>query len=304
MIQLELFHHCVHTDFDLPPSSGHPDLIIPQATLVEAALSYPFLMNEMLAFAALHLAHLNPAKARLYKHHAVGLQTHALSIFNREMTKVNRENGKAVMLFSWLMTLHTLHETAEPVDVGGYLDRFAHYMQLHRGVRNITADSWQAMLDSDMRLMLLEASKVINNVDSGSHTVELEGFIRDSEGLNDDEKSVCQDALKRIQWFLGKVDGPEKQHPSHTATFLSLISWPVVIDVDFLRLVSERTPEALLVLSYYAIMLHLCRDVWVIGVSGQLLIQSVRLHLDDKLHRWLDWPEEMMDTLSYSADDC
>lgn len=298
MIQLELFHHCVNSDFDLPSSSESPEMTANPAMIVETALSCPYLMNELLAFAALHLAHLDPTKARFYKHHAVGLQTHALSIFNREMTKVNRENCIAVLLFSWLMTLHTLHETTDSADTLGYLDRFAHYMKLHRGVRNITAEAWQMMIESDMGFLLRSNSKVIDYVDSGSHTAELGGFIRDSERLNADEKSFCQDALNRIQWYLSKVDGPEKQHPSHITTFLSLISWPVVINVDFLRLVSERSPEALLVLSYYAIILHLCRDVWVIGISGQLLIQSVRLHLDDELHQRLDWPEKMMDTLS------
>ncbi|KAI1779305.1 hypothetical protein F4818DRAFT_246462 [Hypoxylon cercidicola] len=298
MIQLELFHHCMHSGFDLPSSSEHPGMVIPPAMLVEIALSYPFLMNEMLAIAALHLAHLHPTKARTYRHHAVGLQTHAMSIFNREMTKVNSENGTAVLLFSWLMTLHTLHDTRNSVDIHGFLDRFAHFMQLHRGVRTITAEAWQSILESDMGFILRENSKVVDNLDSGSHTAELEAYIRDSQRLNADEKSVCQDALNRIQWCLNRIDGPEKQHPSHFSTFLSLISWSVVIKVDFLRLVSERNPEALLVLSYYAMILYLCRDVWVIGISGQLLIQSVRLHLDEEFHQWLDWPEKMMNTLS------
>ncbi|KAI1766300.1 hypothetical protein GGR53DRAFT_464536 [Hypoxylon sp. FL1150] len=161
------------------------------------------------------------------------------------------------------------------MDASGFLDRFAQYMQLYRAVRNITAEAWHLILESDMGSVLRKTSKVMNN------------------------KSVCQDALKKIHWVLSRVDGPEKQHPSDFAMFLSFMSWPVVIDVDFLRLVSDRTPEALLALSHYAILLHLCRDIRVIGASGQLPTQSVRLHLDDKLHGWLEWPERMMDTLSY-----
>ncbi|KAI1140853.1 hypothetical protein F5Y05DRAFT_289225 [Hypoxylon sp. FL0543] len=297
MTHMKLFHHCVHTDFDLPPSSENPDKSFSSALIIEAALSYPFLMNEMLAFAALHLAHLEPAKAHLYKHHAVGLQTHALSQFNQEMTRVTRENGIAILVFAWFMTLHTLHDTMESAEPYGFLDRFLHYMQLHRGVRAVTASAWNMMIESKMGFVLQEASKVIENLRSGPQTAELKNCIQESSTLRDEEKSTCKDALERIQWFLSRIDGTEAKDPSLVITFLSLISWPVIIDADFLRLVSERTPEALLVLSYYAIPLYLCRKVWVVGHAGQLLFQSVRLHLDEKWHKWLEWPAEMLGTL-------
>ncbi|KAI1379825.1 hypothetical protein F4677DRAFT_295895 [Hypoxylon crocopeplum] len=305
MTQLELFYHCINNDFDLPPASENPEKAFPPTILVETALSYPFLMNELLAFAALHLAHLNPARAHFYRHQAVGLQTNALSIFNCEMTGVNQENCTAVLFFNWFMTLHTLCETKDSADAQGFLDRFVHYMQLHRGVKAVTAAAWNHMLGSEMGYMLQEASRVMEHVDSGTHTVELKNCIDNSEGLSDEEKSICNDALDRIQWFLSRVDGMRDSPPSLVATFMPMISWSVIIDAQFLRLVSEMTPEALLILSYYAILLHMCRDIWVIGNIGQLLVQTVRLHLEDKWHIWLEWPEEMMNTMSstYPVDE-
>ncbi|KAI0138110.1 hypothetical protein F4776DRAFT_79265 [Hypoxylon sp. NC0597] len=298
MTHMRLFHHCVNSDFDLPPSSEDPEKSHSPSMIVEAALSYPFLMNEMLAFAALHLAHLEPAKARFYKHHAVGLQTHALSIFNREMTKVTRENCIAILMFTWFMTLHTLNETTESADTYGFLDRFVHYMQLHRGVRAVTAEAWHMMIESKMGFVLQEAEKIIEYTNSGAQTAELKTCIQESDTLSDGEKATCKDAVERIQWFLSRIDGTEMSDPSLVTTFLSLISWPVIIEADFLRLVSERTPEALLVLSYYAIPLYLCRNIWVVGPAGQLLFESVRLHLDVNWHKWLDWPAEMMNSLA------
>ncbi|KAI0385244.1 hypothetical protein F5Y04DRAFT_247276 [Hypomontagnella monticulosa] len=297
MTHLELFHHSFTSNFDLPPTSENPEKNMSPSMIVETALSYPFLMSEMLAVAALHLAHLRPEKAQFYKHHAVGLQTHALGIFNREMTKVTRENCVAILLFTWFMTLHTLCETTESPDVPGFLDRFIHYMQLHRGVRAVTGEAWQLMLESKMGFVLQEAARLLDHIGSGTHTTEIKECIQKSETLRDDEKLTCTDGLDRIQWFLSKVDGPEEKDPSLVATFLSLTSWPVIINADFLRLASKRTPEALLVLSYYAIPLHLCRNIWVIGSTGRLLIQSVRLHLDEKWHKWLDWPETLMENM-------
>ncbi|KAI1392405.1 uncharacterized protein F4822DRAFT_128590 [Hypoxylon trugodes] len=295
MTQLELFRHAViKGDFDLPPAPEESVRMAPPSVAIETAMSYPFLMNEVLAFAALHLSHIKPEKAQFYKHHAVGLQTHALGIFNREMTKVTGENCMAILIFTWFMTLHTIFETTESKDIYGFLDRLIHSMQLHRGVRAVTAEAWHMMLDSDMGYVLREATKLLDYVDSGIHTDELKNFILGSTTLKDDEKTVCKCGLERIQWFLKRTDGGKKQDPSRSTMFVSMMSWPVMIDADFLRLISERVPEALLVLAYYAIPLHLCRDIWVIGEAGQLLIQSVRMHLDEKWHKWLDWPEEIM----------
>lgn len=288
----------MNSDFDLPPSSENPDKSLSPSMVVDAALSYPFLMNEMLAFAALHLAHIEPSKAGFYKHHAVGLQTHALSLFNREMIKVTRENGIAVLIFTWFMTRHTLRETTEEPDPYGFLDRFLYYMQVHRGVRAVTAEAWLMMLESKIGFVLLEGAKVVQYTHPGPQTAELAKYIQGSDTLSDNDKATCKDALERVQWFLSRIDGGETKDPSPGATYLSLIAWPAVIEGDFLRLVSERIPEALLVLAYYAIPLHLCRNIWVVGPAGQLLLQSVRLHLDEKWHKWLDWPAEMLDSLS------
>ncbi|KAI8966099.1 RTA1-domain-containing protein [Daldinia sp. FL1419] len=298
MMHMELFNHCINSNFDLPPLSQDPEKIASPGMIVDAALSSPFLMHEMLAFGALHLAHLKPEKAHFYKHHAVGLQTHALSIFNREMTGVTSENCLEVLVFTWFMTLHTLCDTTDSTDPHTFLDQFVHYLQMQRGVRAVTAEAWHLMLQSKMGFVLREASRIVEEAGPGSHTTELESCIQNSPALDPNEKTVCKDALDRIQCILSKADDAKKNGTSLETPPLSIISWPIIIEADFIRLVSERRPEALLVLAYYAIPLHLCRDVWIIRNAGQLLVDSIRLHLDPKWHRWLDWPGVMMTILS------
>ncbi|KAI2615381.1 hypothetical protein GGR54DRAFT_298768 [Hypoxylon sp. NC1633] len=299
MAQLEIFYHCLNTDFGLPAPPNVSKDHIPYPIIVEATLSHPFFMNELLAFGALHLAHLNPMKAQFYRHQAVGLQTNALNTFNAEMTKVTRDNCIAVICFNFLLNLHTLLETKEPADTPGVLDRYVHHMQLHRKAKNSLSDSWQLAMESKLGPILQGASGVLEYIiESGSHTAELKNCVRGSERLNDKEKLGCQEALDRIQWFLSGADGPRENVPSLAAIVVSLISWPLIIDADVIRLVAEKVPEALLIISYFAIPLHLCRNVWIFGTTGRRLAQSVRLHLDAKWHAWLDWPEEMMNTLS------
>ncbi|KAI2463053.1 hypothetical protein F4781DRAFT_146789 [Annulohypoxylon bovei var. microspora] len=302
MVHMELFYHCIHSNiFDLPPSSDDPEKRMPSAIIIDTALSYPFLMNEMLAFSALHLSHLQPSKSQLYKHHAIGLQTHALGIFNGEGTGVTRDNCIAILIFTWFMALHTLSgtvESAESADIHSFLDRFVHCMQLHLGLQAVTGEAWYMMLESKMGFVLEAANNMLKCQDPELHTADLKDCIRDSKTLSDDEKMICTNALDQMQWFLSQVDEIEKKDPSLVTTFLSLISWPAMINVEFHQLVAERVPEALIVLSYHAIPLHLCRNIWVVRNAGQLLFQSVRVHLPDEWHRWLDWPEKMMNRIS------
>ncbi|KAI1452123.1 hypothetical protein F4805DRAFT_46477 [Annulohypoxylon moriforme] len=305
LIHMELFHHFMHSNlFDLPLPYDEAEKKTSSIKIIDTALSYPFLMNELLAFSALHLSHIRPSNAQLYRHHAIGLQTHALSIFNGEIIKVNRENCMAILTFTWLLTLHKLVETvesAESTDVRNLLDGFVHCMQLHLGVRAVKDEAWHMMLDSNMGFMLKAVSGMLEYVHPGSHTADLKICIQNSKTLNDDEKLTCIQALDKIQWFLGSVDGTEKENTPLVTAFLSLISWPARINDEFHQLISERRPEALLVLSYYAIPLHLCRNIWIVKNAGQLLFHSIRLHLPDEWHKWLDWPEEMMERIPVGA---
>lgn len=293
MTQLELFYHATNSDFDLPPMSDNPSNNVSFAMFADIAMSCPYLMNELLAFSALHLAHINPAKARFYRHQAVGLQTNALRIFNCEMTKVTEENCMAVMIFSWLMTMHTLSECKESSDTHSFLDQFLRYMHLHYQVSAVTREAWPLLLQSQMGHMILENAKVVEHTESGSHTANLKRCIRGSETLDDGEKATCEHALGRIQWFFNRIDGKVPQADLPALMFLSLVSWPVTIKRDFHRLVAESAPEALIVLSYYCIPLHMFRELWIIGNAGQLLVRNIRLHLDERWQEWLDWPEAM-----------
>ncbi|KAI0894372.1 hypothetical protein F4806DRAFT_120328 [Annulohypoxylon nitens] len=302
MMHMELFYNFIHGDlFDLPPPCADPEKTLTPAMIVEIALPYPFLMNEILAFSALHLSFIRPLKAQLYRHHAIGLQTQALTIFNGEMINVDRDNCMAVLIFSWLLTLHTLVETVESAESADMLDPFVHCMRLHLGVRAIKTEAWHMMLESKMGFMLESVNSMLEYTEPGSHTAELRDCIRDSKALSDEEKATCMSALDNIQWFLSSIEGKENEGASLVTAFLSLISWPGKIDVEFHQLVAKRSPEALVILSYFAVPLHLCRDKWIVRNAGQLLFQSVRIHLPDEWHRWLNAPEEIMKRISAGA---
>ncbi|KAI1250637.1 hypothetical protein MGN70_007694 [Eutypa lata] len=294
--QLELFYHFSRSNFDLPMAAegGGP---MDSSVIVEAALASPFLINEMLGFSALHLAHIRPARSQFYRHQAVGLQTHALSIFNREPPTVTQENCIAILLFSFFMAMHMLHDTVASENKDDFLDRFIGYMQLHRGLRIVTEGTWHLMLESKLGQAIRTTQGASERKASGSHTAELRDFISASEELKDNEKIACQDALDRIQWVLNDVE-EKGQHSTSFSTYLQMNTWPVTTQPEFIVLLSAKTPIALLVLAYYAIPLHLCRHIWVIGDAGSLLATSIRQCVSEEWHMWLVRLEEIINAIT------
>ena len=63
---------------------------------------------------------------------------------------------------------------------------------------------------------------------------------------------------------------------------------------DYLRLLTEQRPEALILLAYYAVILHRRRRSWIIGDAGRLLITAISSHLGRHWQPLLEWPRQQV----------
>jgi hypothetical protein len=81
MLHIKLLHH-FSTETAKTFIFDERDAKKSQDLTMKAALSAPYLMQEILALAALHMSVLFPDQREFYHHQASGLQTRALSIFN------------------------------------------------------------------------------------------------------------------------------------------------------------------------------------------------------------------------------
>ena len=63
---------------------------------------------------------------------------------------------------------------------------------------------------------------------------------------------------------------------------------------EYLKLLTERRPEAMVLLGYYAVVLHHRRRSWVIGDAGRLLITSLSSNLGQHWSSLLEWPKQQI----------
>jgi len=64
---------------------------------------------------------------------------------------------------------------------------------------------------------------------------------------------------------------------------------------EYVMLLNQRRPEALIILAYYGVVLHSYRKAWAIGDSGAALIKAISAQLGSYWGHWLLWPMQMVD---------
>lgn len=303
--QLELFHHvCNHQILYPIPTSDATVL----SGIIEAALAAPYLMNALLAIAALHMSHLRPAQSAYYHHQAVHFQTHALSMFNDEKPHVTPENALSLLLFSQFTSLQVLHEiTLNATTHDEPLDRFLDYLKVYRGVVLVTNEAWTTLLQSKLSDFFANTSGITKHKTSeGEETAELRSFVSISRSLSNEQKQYCQDAIDRLQWIISRSDPSSDSdldprpgdmcrpgdgfHLEGHKCLKEVLAWPCLARESFLDLLCSKNPETLLILAYYGVAMHQHRAFWVYADIGAILIRAIARNLGPNWQHFMAWP--------------
>lgn len=297
---MELFSHFI---FNTAPSfyDGFPPNLDQLKAMMPATFSIPYVMYEILALSALHLSHTNPTQAAYHREEATALQTQALSLFKDSGAEVTAETCAPMLIFSNFLGLHTLAEavTASRNDGIGFLDKFVTYLNLHRGVRVVTGQAWKLLAQSSISSFLDRAEHALNSAPSQSSQEQativagrLNSLLDDAD-MSTNSEEACRDAVSRLQLIYQSELHSEQMSREEQPTGL-IWAWPVTLSGIFTQLLMERRPEALIILSNYAVLLHRRRRIWFVGDAGRLLIEEMTRFLGTYWKEYLEWPNQML----------
>ncbi|OTB07145.1 hypothetical protein M426DRAFT_83949 [Hypoxylon sp. CI-4A] len=296
---LALLHH-VETDLLRPPFThlvaDENDTHALIRLIVQSALSTPFLMDELLAFSALHLGTLkaDSVEKDYLRAQAVQLQTRALMLFNATDPENTEQNCTAIFLFSSFLGMHMLHDTVNSKgDLLDLLENFIQFIGLYRGVGLVTSHGWHIIRNSELSsiLSVIEAVDMLTAPsESENNCIRLLGLLkRDEERLGTSSYETCRDAVQFLQWVFNQhvaLPSPINRH--------IVLAWPVRISVEFLDLLKNRNPEALAIMAHWAILLHRGQDFWVFGHGGRYLVEAITEFLGPSWDEWLEWPRQFL----------
>ena len=270
--------------------------------IMPAALSAPYVMYQMLALSALHLSRVRTVQSNHYREEATFLQTEALSLFNDSWAEITTESCVPILLFSSLLSLHNLGEavTASETDAGGFLNRFVTNLNLHRGVRAVTSQSWQLLLQSNISFMLDRTERALNTTSLQSQeqvtfvTDRMHNMLDDAD-MGPESKQACCEAVESLQLVYQSESSIGETSTENAPG--SIWTWPILLSGVFSDLLVKRRPEALIILCHYAVLLHRRRHIWLVRNAGQMLISEITRFLGTYWFDWLDWPNQVLQDL-------
>lgn len=262
-------------------------------------LSQPFLLHEILAVSALHLSRKGSMQADEYLADATSLQIEALNLFEDQLGSITSGNCEAMLLFASLLAVHSLGEAvmASARDADGFLDRFVTYLNLHRGVRAVTSQAWSMLLQTNMSPVLHQAAHQLQLAESHDQEQAVLvatklGRLLDNSDLSAESAEACRDAVTKLKTIY-QAEIMEDRSPGAQRHTTGLIwAWPVLLSGVYTDLLQKRQPEALIILCYFAVLLHRRRNLWFVNGAGRMLIESVTKSLGSYWRHWLDWPNE------------
>lgn len=276
------------------PSSGEAEAT---SCAMAAALRYPPLLHAMLALAALHLGHRTDAAA---------LHARALELFNAapQAFDVTPESAVHTLLFSAFVGIHMLAEVSlscyDPsIDDAVLLDRFIEYVDVHRGVRAVIGASWSSLTQSGFSSVMTPFEKDIQCYEQRRRggeggCVQLQQLLQhlQSSGLPADALSSYRDAIQHLEWTFDLESRLPRDQPAPSPA--AVFAWPIMLSIDFVALVQQRRPEALIILAHYGALLHRHRELWVVGNLGTRVVGAITTLLGRYWRPWLEWPNAVL----------
>jgi hypothetical protein len=263
--------------------------------VIKHAFSWPFLMSEILALSSIHLSICQPERSQFYREESSKLQFEALRLFGESVQEVNSDNIIPAFLFSGMLGLHSFCEVFQTPSnsLDDFLARLVQSMRLLRGVRTILAGWWDTLLCSDIAPML----------DAGNHSTDYtDDFVREFEKLgvrisqcstlSGSQATACEGAVKQLIWVhVGQTSRPLLDG---NVELRLITAWPITVSAEYMELIGQRLPEALIVLAHFSVLLHQLRKFWAVGNAGRQLLNALGDCFGEEWDPWLAWPRSVV----------
>ena len=261
---------------------------------LKRSLQSPYLLHQLLAFSARHLAFLHSKRRAFYLRQAVTLQTRAVSLFNAAWTNVSQSNCVAVLLFSTILAHHVLADTLVERGPGGLEAFMAHYMHcldMHRGIYTVASTAWPLLMESELEPLLSWSSEFTSRPPRGNHCQGIREMVDGIDRLGDRDKAACRLAIQYLQVGFDAVLTEEEQQYHR---YQMIFSWTMLVPPEFVALLAAKRPEALVLLGYYALLLHHGRHLWQVRDAGAYILSIIVDYIDPEWDHWLEYPQKIV----------
>ncbi|KAF4429137.1 Sterol uptake control protein 2 [Colletotrichum fructicola] len=306
---LELMHHYTSVSYRTFSHSSQAQKTL-QYDVPREALSYPFLLHQLLAFSAYHLAYLQPDCRHAYLMQAAQHQNDAINGMRGTLLgTISSTNCHALFASSIFLTLSAFatypsyekyNPTFSPID--SMLDIFT----LTDGMSVILRASDDDLRKGPLREIFIRGPGEPQTPEPSlqplferlprlsTRLAEIGAMETSTEG-----KYTINNAVIALSEAIAKVSTMNAM--SAPVEFRAVFLWPVLMSSDYLDMLRRRHPAALVVLAHYCVIINMAEPFcWFLNGWARALLSIISEQLMGTA--WAElimWPIEVIGVGSY-----
>jgi hypothetical protein len=233
-------------------------------------------------------------------------QNRAIPAFRSAIANANKNTCNALLAFSQLLIIHCFASEEQDEDLllvrGKHELGLPDWLHIIRGNCTIFKTIWQFIENGPLTPLKMEG------VDGGclSPVPETPEYARRLGGLlaaisfsgkTRIAKQVTEGSLSPLPGALSELSRAfSKAHAARSHSvftmWTALYIWPVQVSQDYLDLLKDRDPAALILLAHYCILLAQLDSHWYMSGYSKKLFSRIYNQLDQEWRQWLHWPLE------------
>lgn len=289
----ELMHHYLTNAYlDLgSPKNFH----IWQVEIPRMATAHDFLMKGLIGISALHLSTLQPTRRVELLHYGTALSDIAFPSFRYFISARDKpETIHAAFAFAgfvipYILTLSSWLDTPKDRIPTAHDDR-PHWFIVIRGLVDLTARNWLELNKGPLAPLLVRSTSPIDlerNPDD-EHLSKIHMLLDQRRASYPDIKDdieVCRKALDELRRVAALPWSKFRTLENCGVVYV----WPGSISQEFIELIYERNPEALVILAHYCVMLKKIDYNWYFSGVGAGMLAAIGGELDEDYAPWIEW---------------
>jgi hypothetical protein len=291
-LDLALLHHFREsTCFSL--SSDPQVQKIWKTVVLEMACTNLYLMRGLLACSALHLADLQPVRRRELTIRAVSHQDEALPLFRSVTSSINDLNCHAAYAFCHLLVVfayasqdkvkNSLLAQQDPEnDMSSYLHL------IHGGCSMLF--SVKPVIETGPLRWLIPTEEYADNStyceDPRLSSLGSLSSLEPDDAWQGAASAVYLDAFLKLRttFFRAYIKGA-------SLTIWDIVhNWPAQVPDNFLTLLNDEHPGALILMAHYCILLRQLESYWYMRGYAARLLSRIQTRIGQKWYNWITWP--------------
>jgi hypothetical protein len=262
-----------------------------QSLVPRQALRHLHLMHCLLGLSALHLIYTSPEDSEMYRQAAIRHQDIAVATFRPLLGNITAENCDALWATSALTVMFGAAQYQVLPEAPGVaklspLDGILEVCELVRGVHVMTQVAGKWINDGPLKPILGDpwqgrgAPELASDVVDALQAVEACIIASSSKSTSSIYLSSLQ-VLQQTFAVMVLTDQPTL-----------VLVWLVLFDREFVVMLRERDPIALVMLAHYGVVLHGNRHYWWAGNWGFSIVENVHQVLNSEWRPLIAWPAQ------------